>query len=77
LNRFRALFTVERMSITINGEPRLVPDGLTIRALLAHLDLTGPIAVERNAQVVPRAQHATVQVEPGDVFEIVHFVGGG
>jgi sulfur carrier protein len=37
----------------------------------------GPVAVERNGDVVPRAEHASTRLERGDVVEIVHFVGGG
>ena len=43
-----------------------------------HLGLTeGPVAVERNREVVPRAQHETTELVENDVIEIVHFVGGG
>ena len=37
----------------------------------------GPVAVERNGEVVPRAEHATTALAAGDAVEIVHFVGGG
>jgi sulfur carrier protein len=66
------------MQLTINGEARTVPDGLSVRALIEHLGLTeGPVAVEKNREIVPRAEHATTPVATGDVLEIVHFVGGG
>jgi sulfur carrier protein len=66
------------MDVTLNGEPRTVPDGLTVRALLDHLGLTeGPVAVEINRAVVPRAEHAARPVAAGDVIEVVHLVGGG
>jgi len=66
------------MQLTVNGELRDVPDGLTVRGLVEHLGLTdGPVAVERNREVVPRANHATTPLASGDVVEIVHFVGGG
>ncbi len=65
------------MLLTINGEKRDVPENLTISALMAHLGLTGPVAVERNAQVVPRVDHPHVVLAPDDQLEIVHFVGGG
>jgi sulfur carrier protein len=66
------------MEVTLNGEKRAVPDGLTVRALVVHLGLTeGPVAVEINREIVPRAQHAEHVVAPGDVIEVVHFVGGG
>lgn len=66
------------MHVTINGTPREIPDDLTIRQLVAHLGLDGgPVAVEINRAIVPRAEHATHAVAQDDVIEIVHFVGGG
>lgn len=66
------------MVVTVNGSPREVPDGLTVRSLVEHLGLSeGPVAVEINRTIVPRARHAAHHVAPGDVIEIVHFVGGG
>jgi thiamine biosynthesis protein ThiS len=35
------------------------------------------VAVERNREIVPRSTFGETAVEDGDVFEIVHFVGGG
>ncbi len=66
------------MEITVNGARRVVPDGLTVRGLVEHLELTeGPVAVEVNLAIVPRARHAVHPGAPGGGFEIVHFVGGG
>ena len=66
------------MQLTVNGVPREVPDGVTVSTLVAHLGLgDGPVAVEINGAVVPRARHGDHRVQPGDVVEIVHFVGGG
>jgi thiamine biosynthesis protein ThiS len=66
------------MTISINGERRVVPDGLTVEALLGHLGMTaGRVAVERNLDILPRARWSDTQIEPNDSFEIVHFVGGG
>jgi sulfur carrier protein len=66
------------MQITVNGEARDVPGGVTVRGLVEILGLTdGPVAVERNREVVPRAEHTSTELAPGDVVEIVHFVGGG
>jgi sulfur carrier protein len=65
------------MKLTVNGDVRDVPEGLTVMGLIQHLGLDGPVAVERNAQVVPRAEHGDVALEDDDVIEIVHFVGGG
>ena len=66
------------MQVVVNGSARDVPDELTIAALVAHLGLAdGPVAVEINREIVPRAQHASRMVAAGDAIEIVHFVGGG
>jgi sulfur carrier protein len=66
------------MQLTVNGEPHDVPAGLSVRQLVERLGLTdGPVAVERNREVVPRAEHATTLLADNDVLEIVHFVGGG
>jgi thiamine biosynthesis protein ThiS len=69
---------MESMRVTVNGAAQEVPDGITVRGLVLHLGLTeGPVAVEINRAVVPRATHPERRVEPGDIIEIVHFVGGG
>jgi sulfur carrier protein len=66
------------MRVTVNGEAQEVPEGLTVRGLIEWLKLTdGPVAVEKNGEIVPRAEHAESPLAPGDVLEIVHFVGGG
>lgn len=66
------------MRLTVNGAPHEVPDGMTVRELVQHLGLTGgPVAIERNREVVPRAEHERTRLAAGDVLEIVHFVGGG
>lgn len=66
------------MKITVNGEAREVPAATTVRGLVELLGLTdGPVAVERNGEVVPRAEHGTARLAEGDTVEIVHFVGGG
>jgi sulfur carrier protein len=66
------------MLIEINGEPRDVPTGATIRTLLESLGLSErPVAVERNTGIVPRVQHASTELREGDKLEIVQFVGGG
>jgi sulfur carrier protein len=66
------------VEVTVNGSRRDVPEGLTVRTLVEHLGLgEGPVAVEVNRAVVPRARHDEHAVAAGDVIEIVHFVGGG
>jgi sulfur carrier protein len=66
------------MRVKVNGEAQEVPEGLTVRGLIEWLKLTdGPVAVEKNGEIVPRAEHASRSIAPGDELEIVHFVGGG
>jgi sulfur carrier protein len=66
------------MRLTVNGAERDVPNGITVRDLVTHLGLEGgPVAVEKNLEVVPRGEHARAVLREGDVVEIVHFVGGG
>ena len=72
------VLTWPAMEVTVNGTRRDVPEGLSVRGLVEHLGLSeGPVAVEINREIVPRARHAEHRVAPGDVVEIVHFVGGG
>ena len=66
------------MKLIVNGNPREVPQGTTIDALLALLAIDRrKIAVERNEEIVPRAQHAATALAAGDRVEIVTMVGGG
>jgi thiazole synthase len=66
------------LSVQVNGEPRRVPGGISIAAMLDELGLDAArVAVERNLAIVPRSDLGNVRIEDGDSFEIVHFVGGG
>ena len=66
------------MKLTVNGEPRDAPDGCTIAGLLEQLDIrVKHVAVERNRELVPRAQHADTPLADGDELEVVTLVGGG
>lgn len=66
------------MKIKVNGEVHEVPESLTVEALLARLGLpSARVAIERNLDILPRAQWPSTKVAPNDSYEIVHFVGGG
>jgi sulfur carrier protein len=66
------------MQVTINGDVREIPDGMTVAGLLAHLGIKATrVAVEVNETVVTRAEHAGRVLRAGDSIEIVAFVGGG
>jgi len=66
------------IEIVVNGDPRRVAAGATVATLLAELGLAERrVAVERNREVVPRADHARTALAAGDQIELVTFVGGG
>jgi sulfur carrier protein len=66
------------IDIVINGQARSVREGTTVSALIAELGLAArPVAVERNREVIPRAEHASTILAAGDRLEVVTFVGGG
>jgi len=68
----------ERIAVVINGQTRTVVQGTTVAALIVELGLADRrVAVERNLEVVPRAQHASTLLAAGDRLELVTFVGGG
>ena len=66
------------MTLTVNGEKKEVPEGLTLAQLVRELGLErNAIAVELNREVVPRDRHGETRLAPGDTLEIVTLVGGG
>ncbi|MEI4515181.1 MULTISPECIES: sulfur carrier protein ThiS [Stenotrophomonas] len=66
------------VNITLNGEPRQLPQSATVLDLLQAEHLTERrVAVEVNAEIVTRSLHVTHVLEDGDVVEIVHALGGG
>ena len=66
------------MNLLVNGEPRQVREGSTVRDLLQELKVTAErVAVEVNAEVVRKARHAEHRLNEGDKVEVVTFVGGG
>lgn len=68
----------EAVSVLVNGEPRSVPAGVTIGALLALLGMGGRrLAVAVNRSVVPRSGFDRVALAAGDRIEILEAVGGG
>ena len=68
----------DAIEITVNGEPREVPSGTTVEALVSMLELPRErVAVELNRAVLRRAEWPAATLAPGDVLEVVHFVGGG
>ena len=68
----------ENISIIVNGEAREAASGVTVSELLQVLGIHGGrVAIERNRQILPRANWSETRVVEGDRYEIVQFVGGG
>ena len=66
------------MHIIVNGTPTEIPDDLSMAGLIEQLALVGKrLAVEVNAELVPRSQFASHRLAPDDRVEIIHAVGGG
>lgn len=66
------------MQIILNGESRDIAEGTSVEALVLTLaDDPRGVAIERNLEIVPKAEHATTVLEDGDRLEVVQFVGGG
>jgi sulfur carrier protein len=69
---------MDPMRVKLNGEPREIPDDLTVAGLLAHLGVKAPrVAVEVNEAVVTRDRYEACALKAGDAVEIVALVGGG
>lgn len=67
-----------QIEIEVNGEKRQVPEGTTVAGLVESLGLRPEVvAVERNAQLVRRAERGTTELRAGDRIEVVTLVGGG
>lgn len=66
------------MKIQVNGELMELAEQTSIHGLLTQLDMTqGRVAVEVNADIVPRSLHQQHLLNDGDRVEIVHAIGGG
>ena len=66
------------ITLSINGQQRQFSSPLSVAELLLELDLANKrVAVELNGEIVPRSQHAAVNLADFDQLEIVVAVGGG
>lgn len=66
------------MRVTVNGEAREFPEETTLEALIEQLALAPDrLAIERNYEVVRRADWPHTALAENDRVEIIHFVGGG
>ena len=70
--------TLDRVIITLNGDPFELSAPMKISELLEHLNIDPRrVAVEHNLVVLKRAAFDSAIVSEGDQVEIVNFVGGG
>lgn len=66
------------MQIFLNGQAKHIEDGTSVEALVLQMaDDPRGIAIERNLEIVPKAEHPTTLLCEGDRLEVVQFVGGG
>lgn len=66
------------ITVTVNGEPRMLAAGATLPELLAELGLgLGWVVVERNRVALTRPEAAVCVLADGDVLEVVRAVAGG
>lgn len=66
------------IQITVNGESVEIDAPMTVEQLLDTVDVPpNYLAVEVNADVVPRERYTQMMVDAGDDVEVVTLVGGG
>jgi len=70
--------SANRLDIRVNGDAYASEAGATVEGLVSRLAPgAARVAVERNAEIVRRADWPATRLEPGDRVEIVRFVQGG
>lgn len=63
--------------VTINGEKYNLKN-ITIKQVLDKLNFNiERVVVEKNENIVPKANYDEVSIQDGDVLEVISFVGGG
>ena len=66
------------MNITLNGERREFPEGLTVVSLLGLLNIQHQrVAVELNESIVKKDRYSDTIIKDGDLLEVVSFMAGG
>jgi sulfur carrier protein len=68
------------VTIVLNGEAHDIAPGTTVRALLEALDVPGGargVAVAVDAEVVPRGEWETTELDEGARVEVLRAIQGG
>ena len=74
---YASAIIIRTMQIKVNGDAREMPDGTTLRTLLANFKMVPEkVAIELNRRLA-RADKYDLPLKDGDEVEIVTFVGGG
>jgi thiazole synthase len=69
---------MSEVTVTLNGKPRQVPEGMSLLDLLKQLDVQpSRVVVEHNREIRRRDDFENTHVHAGDELELVYFVGGG
>lgn len=72
------MFAEVNMLIVVNGDAVETTEGATVETLLQLLGISRErVAIELNAEIVPKSGYNQQFLADGDKIEIVHFVGGG
>ncbi len=67
-----------RMMITVNGEKKTVPDGITVLGLLEFLKVQQErVAVELNLEIIKKDKFGATAIKEDDNLEVVSFMQGG
>jgi sulfur carrier protein len=65
-------------SVTLNGEPRELPEGATVETAVRQLgEPDRGVAVAVDGEVVPRGDWASTRVRDGQEVEVLRAVQGG
>ncbi len=66
------------ITLRLNGQPRPVPAGTTVTALLTDLGMAGqPVLVELNGTALFPRDFAAAVFQENDAVEIIRIVAGG
>jgi sulfur carrier protein len=68
------------MTIVVNGDARELAPGTTVRELLDELDVSAGasgVAIAVDAEVVPRGEWETTELDEGARVEILRAIQGG
>lgn len=72
------LETGRQVQIIVNGEEKILREGITIFRLLDELNIKPQgIAVELNLEIAPKGRYSETVLKNGDSIEIIRMVGGG